>query len=82
MWQWAAMSWRFLVPGARSAEAWPAHLFVLSHVATMVLSLPWVYGSRLILAIFLFAPISVSAATVSLWGRLHRRASRSAPVTP
>jgi len=44
-------------PAARSALALPVHLFVLAHVAGLMLVMPSNYGYRLVLPIYLFLPI-------------------------
>lgn len=64
-----------LVPAARARQAWPAHLFALSHLATMVLTLPWVYGYRLILPTFVIIPVFAAAAADAAWSRLRLRVS-------
>jgi len=47
----------------RHPAFWPAHVFIVSHVLSMGLTIPWNYGYRLILpAYVLMAPLSVAAA--------------------
>jgi hypothetical protein len=68
-----------LVPAARTRQAWPAHLFAISHLATMVLTLPWVYGYRLILPTFVIIPVFAAAAADAAWARLRVRVSLASP---
>lgn len=47
----------------RQPALWPAHVFVVAHVLSMGLTIPWNYGYRLILPPFVFtATLSVAAA--------------------
>ncbi len=46
-----------LLPSARALRTWPIHAFVLSHLAGMVLSMPSIYGYRLILPMYIFFPL-------------------------
>jgi hypothetical protein len=41
-------------PAAQQLATWPAHVFVATHLATMVLTMPSIYGYRLILPMYLF----------------------------
>lgn len=49
----------------RAIAMWPVHLFVLAHVASMSLTLPWNYGYRLILPPFIYS--SAFAAAGVCW---------------
>ena len=50
-------------PVMRSATLWPVHAFVLAHVVSMGLTIPWNYGYRLILPPFIYtSTLSVAAA--------------------
>jgi hypothetical protein len=42
------------VGGARRWQTWPVHLFIVTHVLTMTLSMPGMYGYRLILPSYVF----------------------------
>jgi hypothetical protein len=42
----------FVVPAARSLAAMPLHLFVITHLMALTLSLPWNYGYRMILPMY------------------------------
>jgi hypothetical protein len=44
-------------PPARAASTWPVHGFVVAHLTGMVLSMPSIYGYRLILPLYLFMPM-------------------------
>lgn len=47
----------------RQRALWPIHLFVLAHLASMPLTLPWNYGYRMILPPFVYtSALSVAAA--------------------
>ncbi|MGQ0736165.1 MAG: glycosyltransferase family 39 protein [Acidobacteriota bacterium] len=71
-----------LVRAASSRAAWPSHVFIVSHLATMVLTLPWVYGYRLILPVFLFTPVFAAAAADAVWRRwLARLVTRPGEVS-
>jgi hypothetical protein len=48
----------------RARVLWPVHLFVLAHVASMGLTMPWNYGYRLIIPPFVYtSTLSVAAAS-------------------
>jgi hypothetical protein len=47
---------------ARSLVALPLHLFVLTHLATLMLTMPSNYGYRLLLPMYLFMPVFGAAA--------------------
>jgi hypothetical protein len=47
----------------RARPLWPVHLFVLTHLASMGLTMPWNYGYRLIIPPFVYtATLGVAAA--------------------
>lgn len=58
----------FVVPAARSRAALPLHLFVLTHLAALTLSLPWNYGYRMILPIY---PLMTVFAMAAPWRALQ-----------
>jgi hypothetical protein len=49
-------------PRMRSRPLWPVHLFVLVHVGSMLLTMPWNYGYRMILPPFVFTTTIAAAA--------------------
>lgn len=51
-----------LVPQARTLAASPMHVFILTHLATLLLTSPWNYGYRMLLAMFLIMPVFAAAA--------------------
>jgi len=55
-------------PQARRLAAWPAHLFVISHLASLTLTLPGRYGYRLILPNYLFFAIFAAAFATRVLG--------------
>jgi hypothetical protein len=68
----AATVW---VPGARTLPAMFVHAFIATHLATLLLSMPWNYGYRMLLAMFLVMPIfsaAVIARPLELWLRRRR----------
>jgi hypothetical protein len=58
-------------PAARRLEAWPMHLFVATHVIVLSLSLPGLYGYRLILPSYLFLDVGVAAVAMHWWPFRH-----------
>jgi dolichyl-phosphate-mannose-protein mannosyltransferase len=64
----------------RSRPLWPVHLFVVVHVASMLLTMPWNYGYRMILPPFVFTT-TVGVAAFTSWA-INRRlgAGRSSPI--
>lgn len=55
----------------RSRLLWPVHLFVLVHLASMLLTMPWNYGYRLILPPFVYTTM-VSTAAFTAWVTVWR----------
>jgi hypothetical protein len=53
-------------PSARRLDAWPAHLFILTHLAGMTLTMPGNYGYRLILPLYLFTVIFAAAFAIRI----------------
>lgn len=57
------------------SRTWPAlmiHAFIFTHLATLLLSLPWNYGYRMLLPIYLLTPIfagALAASGVERWSR-------------
>jgi hypothetical protein len=64
-----------LFPAARRIAAWPVHLFVATHLVTMILTMPSIYGYRLILPMYLFfaafAGLAGSQLWLKAWSRWH-----------
>jgi len=58
-------------PTMRARELWPVHAFVVAHVISMGLTLPWNYGYRLILPPFVYTTCFSAAAA---WQTFARRA--------
>ena len=56
-----------LFPAARQIATWPVHLFVATHLVTMVLTMPSIYGYRLILPMYLFFASFSGLAGSQLW---------------
>jgi len=54
----------------RARELWPVHLFVLTHLASMGLTMPWNYGYRLIIPPFVYTS-TLSAAAAFVWVKAH-----------
>jgi hypothetical protein len=50
----------------RARMLWPVHLFVVAHVASMSLTMPWNYGYRLIIPPFAYTSALSAAAACSL----------------
>jgi hypothetical protein len=50
-----------LLKPLRSIAAWPLHVFVLTHVATLMLTMPSNYGYRMILPAFVFMALVAGA---------------------
>ena len=63
---------------ARQFGAWPAHLFIASHLVAMTLSMPGIYGYRLILPMYLFFAVFSGLLLWEAWSRLRTR-SRMVP---
>lgn len=55
-------------PMLRSPMLWPVHAFVVAHVVSMGLTIPWNYGYRLILPPFVYTSTFAVAAAVA-WMR-------------
>ena len=54
----------------RDRAMWPVHLFVVTHLASMIITIPWNYGYRLILPAFVYTTtLSVAAFTAWLMAR-------------
>jgi dolichyl-phosphate-mannose-protein mannosyltransferase len=62
-----------LFPAARQIATWPAHLFVATHLVTMVLTMPSIYGYRLILPMYLFFASFSGFAGSQLWSWVSSR---------
>jgi hypothetical protein len=59
-----------LVGAARTVRAMVVHTFVATHLATLLLTVPWNYGYRMLLAMFLVMPIfaaAVVAGPLAAW---------------
>jgi hypothetical protein len=54
----------FLRP-LRSLAAWPVHAFIVTHVGTLMLTMPSNYGYRMILPSFLFMSIGAGAIVIT-----------------
>jgi hypothetical protein len=50
-----------LIRGMRTAASLPLHFFVLTHVATLMLTMPSNYGYRMILPAFVFMSLGAGA---------------------
>lgn len=71
-----------LVPAARSSGALIVHAFVVTHLATLLLTTPWNYGYRMLLAMFMVMPIFVGALfarPLEAWLLRRRPAGSAAP---
>jgi hypothetical protein len=64
-----------VIPAARSVPALPVHLFVLTHLATLMLSMPSNYGYRLLLPMYLFMPAFAGVLAERALGFLAARRS-------
>ena len=53
-------------PRLRGRSFWPIHLFALTHLGTMMLTLPWNYGYRLIIPPYVYMSTLSVASLVSL----------------
>jgi dolichyl-phosphate-mannose-protein mannosyltransferase len=54
----------------RARTLWPVHLFVLAHLASMGLTMPWNYGYRLIIPPFVLTSVlsaSAACSIVAVW---------------
>jgi hypothetical protein len=58
----------FLKP-LRSAVAWPIHAFIITHVATLMLTMPSNYGYRMILPSFVFMSVVAGAMAAEATAR-------------
>jgi 4-amino-4-deoxy-L-arabinose transferase-like glycosyltransferase len=60
-------------PAARQMTTWPVHLFVVTHLIMMVMTMPSIYGYRLILPMYLlfaaFAGLAASHLSSWAWSR-------------
>jgi len=67
------------IPQARRLAAWPAHLFVVTHLAGLTLTMPGSYGYRLLLPNYLFFSIFAAAFGVRALdaGRAFRAVRRT-----
>jgi hypothetical protein len=64
---------------SRTLPAWLIHAFIFTHLATLLLSLPWNYGYRLLLPMYLLMPIFVGALLAApVERRRQRRAAAAA----
>jgi len=52
----------------RALALWPVHLFVLAHLASMGLTMPWNYGYRLIIPPFVLTSVLSASAAWSIVG--------------
>lgn len=59
----------------RDRSVWPIHLFVVTHLASMIITIPWNYGYRLILPPFVY---TTTLATAALASWLLSRSSNAA----
>lgn len=66
-----------MFPGLRTLPALAIHAFILSHVATMMLTMPSNYGYRMILPPFVFMAVVAGAVAVM---PLHRMATARWPI--
>jgi hypothetical protein len=57
---------------ARRWQTWPLHLFVMTHVLSMTLSMPGKYGYRLILPSYLFLDLFAALLVATLTERAVR----------
>jgi hypothetical protein len=58
----------------RSMAAWPIHAFIVTHIATLLLTMPSNYGYRMILPSFMFMAIAAGAVAVApIAARLQAR---------
>ncbi len=64
-----------LCPAARRLAAWPVHLFVATHLITLTLTMPNIYGYRLILPMYLFFAPFTGLVAWRLWSLLNLRRS-------
>jgi hypothetical protein len=67
-----------VVPAARSLAAMPLHLFVLTHLAAVTLSLPWNYGYRMILPMYPLMTIFAMAVPARLLHAVRFEHARAA----
>jgi hypothetical protein len=58
---------------SRTVAALMIHAFIWTHLATLLLSLPWNYGYRMLLPMYLLMPIFVGALMASLAERWSQR---------
>lgn len=61
-----------LVPAARTLQALPLHAFVVTHLATLLLTMPSNYGYRLLLPMYLVMPVFAAAVPLRLFARRAR----------
>lgn len=66
-----------LLKESRTRQALLVHAFILTHMATLLLTVPWNYGYRMLLAMYLFMPIFAGALIIRA---LDRWAPRTAGV--
>jgi hypothetical protein len=64
----------FASAGMRSRPLWPVHLFVLVHLASLLLTMPWNYGYRMVLQPFVYTT-TMSAAALTAWALTRRRSA-------
>jgi hypothetical protein len=66
----------------RERRFWPVHLFVLTHLAAMMITIPWNYGYRLIIPPFVYlTTLSVAALASLAEAGMHGRALRRGRLT-
>jgi hypothetical protein len=64
-----------VVPASRTLAAWPLHAFVLTHLISVTLSIPWNYGYRMILPMYpLMCVFAMAVPTRWLTSFIDRRA--------
>jgi hypothetical protein len=64
-----------LLRESRSLPAIFVHVFIATHMATLLLTSPWNYGYRMLLTMYLFMPIFGGALLARGWDRWRARAA-------
>jgi hypothetical protein len=62
-----------LLSSARTLPALLIHAFIATHLATLLLTAPWNYGYRMLLAMFLWMPVFAGALVAAPIERLLAR---------
>jgi hypothetical protein len=54
----------------RTVAAWPLHAFIVTHLATLMLSMPSNYGYRMILPVYVFTSLAAGAVAATWLARV------------